>query len=399
MSRTTSPTPRAPRDRAPVAIAGAGPVGLSLALALARDGIRSIVVEKRADLDPRSRATVIVPRSLAFFERLGVLPDFLRQGQRNDAIRILRAPDRAPLLTFDFRPLRGEIATPYALALSQDRTERILLDAVRATGMVEVAFATPFERFEARPDGVRIRAGGRAVEASFLVGADGSHSAVRAQLGWRLEGKTYPTRAALADVRIDPERDTERGWLADPRGPSFIIAIRFADGVWRIIEAAVPASVGDADLAERARHHADGLFGRGAWRETLWTAAYRKHERRAARYAAGRVILAGDAAHLNSPAGGQGMNAGLADADRLARALADALDRPARAGALVGAYESERIAAFDRDVRGFTDALEAMEAAPAWLRAVGFSALGLLRHAGIERRVARRLAMLDPASA
>lgn len=245
-------------------------------------------------------------------------------------------------------------------------------------------------------DTVRVYAvGGRATEAAFLIGADGAHSGVREQLGWVLEGKTYPTRAVLADVRVAPESDTREGWLADPKAASFTIGIRFADGVWRIIESAVADDVADADLSEHARALTAGLFGPRAWRETLWTAAYRKHERRSDRYVEGRVALAGDAAHLNSPAGGQGMNAGLGDADRLSRALIAGLAEPGRAGAELRLYEQARIARFDNDIRGLTDALEGMETLPAWVRNIGFSAVGVARAFGIERIVAHKLSMLE----
>jgi 3-(3-hydroxy-phenyl)propionate hydroxylase len=391
-----SPSAPANFENVPIVIAGAGPVGLSVAFILARAGIRSLVLEKKVAPDLRSRATLIMPRSLELFERLSLLGDFLAEGERNDAIRILRASDRKLLVEFDFRELADRTPTPFVLALSQDRTERILLDAVRATGLVEVAFDTPLERFELRGDTVAVHAaGGRAIRAAFLVGADGAHSTVRSQLGWQLEGRTYPTRAVLADVRIASERDTTDGWLTDPDASSFRLAIRFADGVWRIVESTIPNEVADTDLPARAERLANSLFGDGAWRETLWTAAYHKHERRAVRYVDGRVVLAGDAAHLNSPAGGQGMNAGLADADLLGRCLVSALQAPGDAERLLAAYEQERIASFDHDIRGLTDALETMETVPAWMRRIAFSAVGLARAAGLESLVARRLSMLN----
>lgn len=385
-----------PIEQVPVVIAGAGPIGLTLALILAQVGIRTIVLEKKSALDERSRATLIVPRSLQLFDRLGLLEPILAQGQRNDALRILRASDRKPILTFDFSDLADRTPTPFAVALSQDRTERILFEALQATRQSEIAFSTPFERFDAVEDKVRVHAlGGRVIEADFLIGADGAHSGVRQQLEWMLDGKTYPTRAVLADVRVGAEYDTTEGWLADPKAASFTIGIRFGDGVWRIIEAAVDGDLADAALPDHARDLTAGLFGPDAWRETLWTAAYNKHERRAARYIEGRVVLAGDAAHLNSPAGGQGMNAGLGDADRLGRALIAALAQPKRTVDELQAYQQERITIFDEDIRGLTDALESMETSPAWIRRIAFSAMGVARALGIERIITQKLSMLE----
>lgn len=380
----------------PVVIAGAGPVGLSVALGLARAGIRSLVLESKPELDRRSRATLIVPRSLALFERLGVLDRFVAEGERNDAIRILRAADRKPILTFDFAHLAGETTTPFALALSQDRTEHILLEAVLASGLAEVRFGEPLWDFEDVGGGVAVTTGsGGRILAGVLIGADGAHSTVRERLGWALEGKTYPTRAVLADVRVAPEADTTAGWLVDPKAQSFTIAIRFADGVWRIIEASAPGDVQDEDLPARSAYLAETIFGAGAWRETLWTAAYRKHERRAASFAAGRVALAGDAGHLNSPAGGQGMNAGLADADLLVAKLVEAQTHPQQAENLLQDYSLARIDAFDHQIRGLTDQLEMMESMPAWLRNIVFSLVDVARAAGIEKIVSRKLSMLD----
>ncbi|HSK58838.1 MAG TPA: FAD-dependent monooxygenase [Actinomycetospora sp.] len=388
-----------------VVISGAGPVGLTLALALARRGVRTIVLERKDGLDPHSRATLLPPRSLEVLAGVGVLPALLRQGQRNPALAIHRTGDRRPVLRFDFAADADTTAVPFALAIPQDRTERTLLDAVQRSELVDVRFGLSLARFQDDGERVTVEAGdGTVVTARYLVGADGAHSGVRRRLGWPLEGTTYRTRAFLADVDVSPEADLRSGWLADPRAASFTLGIRFGDalvgdavgGRWRLIESATPHHVTDADHPARARAITEAVFGAGSWRDTLWTAVYRKHERRARRYHLGRVVLAGDAAHLNSPAGGQGLNTGLQDALALAWRLARLVHGDGDRERLLGSYSEERAQAFDNDVRPVTDGIERMETLPAWLRSAAFAAVGLLGRTGLPRAVTRRLSMLSP---
>ncbi len=382
-------------SRKPVVISGAGPVGLTLALGLERRGIRTIVLEKKTELDPHSRAILSVPHTLQVFHDLGVLQPFLDQGKRNDAICLLRAPDRKRLFRFGFDTLSEATATPFAMAISQDRTNRILHDAALQAG-AEVHMGDAFDRFEATGDGVRVhRSGGEPIEASLLAGCDGAHSGVRGQLGWELEGKTYRGRALLVDVRVDPTADTDEGWITDPTHESFLFTIRFADGVWRIIESSITDDVTDENLPDRAHRLTGQLLGPDAWRETLWASAYRKHERRAARFVDGRVVIAGDAAHLNSPAGGQGLNAGVGDAARLTEAIATGLDGDLATA--LGAYERDRTTFFDKHVGPLTGALEFMETASPTMRRLIVGAAELARHVGFERFLAQELSMLPAA--
>lgn len=285
-----------------------------------RGGVRSIVVDQKRELDTHSRAIALFPRTLEIFRSLGVVEDLIVSGEQSSHLRLRRASDRKTLIDFDFGTYYPITQCNYLLAIPQNRTERVLFEHAQRNDRIELRMGCSFVRFEDDEAGgcvhVRLREGEgveSVVEARFLVGADGSHSSVRQQLGWELQGKTYATRAVLADVEVSEEADTADGWLAEPDRPSLLMSIRYAPRIWRLIEQGIPDTLTDAELADHARELTEVLFGEGAWRKTVWTSAYRKHERVAPHFRSGRVLLAGDAAHLNSPAGGQGLNTGIRD--------------------------------------------------------------------------------------
>ncbi len=384
-----------------VLIAGAGPTGLSLALGLARSGVKSTVLEQKGQLDSHSRATVILPRTLEIFEQWSVLDRFVEAGNRVAHMRLRRAPKGDQVVHFDFTDLTNDTATPFAIALPQDRTERLLLDAVTATGLVDVRFDTKVLRFEQDARGIKLCAQSREGEyelgGDFLVGADGAHSVVRETLGLELEGKNYPTRALLADLRVPPEVDQTEFWPA-LLDEGLVVGIRFGDGVFRIVADAVDMSVDDQNIDEHVDRLARRLFGVPAI-ETIWQRIYRKHQRCSRSFRVGRALLAGDAAHLNSPAGGQGMNSGIQDAHNLAWKLARAVTDPeANVDALLDSYAEERLGYVDRVVQPTTDMMERFESAPTFLRiALMWFGDKLLGVGDSAPAVTRRVSMLDVA--
>lgn len=398
-------------ERAPVLIAGAGPVGLSLALGLSRHGVRSLVVEKNAGLAEHSRAAAVAARTMEVFRAWEVAERWLEEGELYSRLPIRVVGEAEPRAVIDLSSLAGETAYPGLLVLSQDRTERLLLEEVERLGLAEVRFGHRLENFDEEGEGVTARVatsagdaagGGYTVRAGYLAGCDGAHSTVRKLLGWHLEGKTYPGRLMLADVRPRPAGGVDRGDrsfpLFAPRRRGVLVGLRLGPGFWRLIASVDPElSDQEATARERLDRLANELFGAGP-NEQVWSSVFRVHRRLAPHLRRGRVLLAGDAGHLNSPAGGQGMNSGVQDAFDLAWKLARTI-APPPAGAdperLLAAYDAERHHAAE-EINRFTGFLTRLVFPP--LPGVRPLLLRLARRAlrqpGVVGRIAPRLAML-----
>ena len=345
----------------PVAIAGAGPVGLSLGLGLAKLGVRSVIFEKEAGLPPHSRAAVCWPRTVEIFRTWGVAETIKAAGIVQARVTPTVVETSRRMLALDFDPLATDTLEPLPVFIPQDKTEALLLDAVRATGLCDVHFNCAVASATQDGAGVTVRVretsgAERDVRAAFLAGADGGHSAVRAALGEKLDGETYKVRMLLADVSVSDGRDA----LPWPRialsAPGLLFTVRWGLGQWRIIST-IPA---DAIDAEVVAHDAiaplvERLLGPGPF-DVPWASVFQIHRRCAPRFVNGRIVIAGDAAHLNSPAGGQGMNAGIADAHNLAWKLSSALDG-GDATILLASYDAERRGEFKGSVEKFTDRL------------------------------------------
>ena len=382
-----------------IAIIGAGPIGLALAVALAQRGVRSVVIERKAALDVHSRAIALFPRTLEIFRSIGVLDALVENGMRSSHLHLRRASDRSTLIDFAFNRYDAITQCDFVLAIPQDKTERVLLDHARSLDPITVLMGAAFERFEKDAEGVDVvyrDADGnpQQLRAAILVGADGAHSAVREQLGWQLEGKTYATRAVLADVEVSEDADTADGWLAEPDRSSLLMSIRYAPRTWRLIEQGAPADLDEAALERHARELTAVLFGADAWRRTIWASAYRKHERIAAQFRKGRVLLAGDAAHLNSPAGGQGLNSGIRDAHNLAWKLDAIVNSEGDAEALLASYDVEQRGSFHDAVVPLTDISEKVQTSPTWVRRMIFANLWLGRKLGVMEQAAAQHSML-----
>jgi 2-polyprenyl-6-methoxyphenol hydroxylase-like FAD-dependent oxidoreductase len=340
-----------------VLIAGAGPTGLTLALELARHGITPRIVDQAAAPSDKSRALVVQPRSMELLARNGLAEPLLAQARRALEIEIL--VDRTPAAQLGFADLELDTEFRFLTFVSQAETERVLADGLRRAG---VAVERTVELAALSGDGERVRAtlrtprGEESVDARFLVGCDGAHSVVRHAAGMRFEGAAYPQEFLLADVRAAGMPDDGKlRFLLGKHGLVVVFPLR--DGAIRLV---VSRADGPDSDAEPTLDDFEALM-RDYWPEPArlhdarWLARFRLHHRGVDRYRAGRVFVAGDAAHIHSPAGGQGMNTGMQDAANLGWKLALAL-RGLGGERLLDSYHDERWPVGQR-LLGFTDRL------------------------------------------
>ncbi|MFF0493692.1 FAD-dependent oxidoreductase [Nocardia sp. NPDC004068] len=324
-----------------VVVAGAGPVGLSAALALARRGVAVTVLKQGAGLAAESRASTFHPPTLELLARLGVVTELLAAGIVAATFQY-RERGGAAVATLDLGVLADDTPYPYRVQCEQSKLTPILLRALPAHA--EVWFGHRVEGVRADGDGVTVSTTWGRVRADWLIGADGAHSVVRAAVGAGFDGSTYPERFLVASVDEDLTAALPGiapiNYVFDP--VEWLVLLRTPEQ-WRVL---LPAP-GDTDDATEIRRLPDRLtevadLGR-PWRLSH-ASLYRVHQRVTERFRHGRVLLAGDAAHVNNPLGGLGMNSGIHDAVTLAEALADVLSGAPEARLDAAAAHRHRVA-------------------------------------------------------
>ncbi|MFD8492863.1 FAD-dependent oxidoreductase [Amycolatopsis sp. NPDC059657] len=328
-----------------VLVVGAGPVGLTAAHELARQGLRVRLVDAAAGPATTSRALATHARTLETYDQMGVLDELLPRGQRVEHFTLHQNGRR--LVRFDTDYSRLPTRFPFTLMVDQVITEEVLRTAVARHG-VEVEWGVRLTAFTDHGDRVAVtleHADGRVeeLETGWLAGCDGGHSTVRKQLGLKLLGESSETWL-IADALVDCDlpRDSIH-WMRTPAGT--IMLVPFPDErKWRLLDTAEVSHAGDP--AAVARRFAEKISaGTGLPAEVSspsWVSVFTIQQRMIERMRVGRCLLAGDAAHVHSPASGQGMNTGVQDAVNLSWKLA-AVVRGEAGDELLDSYSAERV--------------------------------------------------------
>lgn len=334
--------------RCEVAVVGAGPVGLTLALRLAGLGVRVVVLEAEARLRGEgSKALCMQKETLESWARLGAGEQVTARGV---AWTLGRTYFRGTELFTTTFPEVGRDHFPPFVNVSQSEVEQVLAERCEASPGVDLHRQHEVVGLTQDPGGVDLQVrtpdGPRTLSAAYAVGADGARSAVRRLLGVDFPGHSHADQFLIADVRAELPFPRERRFYFDPPwNPGRTVLVHpQPDSVWRIDWQVPP----DFDVeAEQASGRLDSRIRRVVGTrdyELVWQTVYRFHQRVAAEFRDGRVFLAGDSAHLVSPFGARGLNSGVADAENLAWKLAHVL-RGAAPAELLDTYQSERRAA------------------------------------------------------
>ena len=292
-----------------VLVIGAGPTGLLMAAEAARFGLSCRIIEKNSAPLDKSRALAIQPRTLEIFDHLGIIDRFLAKGLKIHAANPFSYQKRLAHLPFDSL----DSPYPFILSLEQTETEKILTDYLASFGVNierECEFIDLSQDDECVTVSVRDKEN---IKAKWVVGCDGAHSLTRKLLDFKFEGEAFPTAFSLADVELAWKYPHDEFFaFLNPEGILGVIPMpgknrfRLVFQLDRVLE-------GDPTL-EDVQEKVNKSVGPGVVvSNPLWTANFHVNSRLVSSYRKGRVFLAGDAAHIHSPVGGQGMNSGLQD--------------------------------------------------------------------------------------
>lgn len=316
-----------------ILIAGGGPVGLFCALLLGRRGLPVRVFDENDKLQEDPRAATTHPATLEVLAGAGLVEDMARVGLVTPIFQFWDRPSGRKVAEFDHALLKSDTAFPYVIQCEQFKTAQLILERLRPMANVEVLFGHRVTEVSQTSTAVTVEvesATGRSRHSGgYLIGSDGGRSTVRKQCGIEFEGFTWPERFIVLTTPFDFESSRgycPRSYFADPEEwcNCFKVSANGPPGLWRTVYPTDPA-ISDEDLMSDAAVQArlQKFFPAPDFYEVVHRNLYVTHQRVAATFRLGRVVLAGDAAHVDNPIGGMGLNGGLQDAGNLSAKLAD----------------------------------------------------------------------------
>lgn len=328
-------------------IVGAGPTGLSMAVQLLRYNIEFIIIERNERTTYLSKALVVQARTLEIFEEAGLADKAIKEGQVTNALNLFFKGRKRALV--DITNL-GEGLSPYpfALSLEQSKTEKLLVDHLVEKGVI-IRWSSGFTHLTQNEKGVKVyykdsTGQEQEIEGDYLIGCDGAASPVRHQLGLSFAGDTIPRLFYVADVTINSGVINKNELFMFMIKKGFILFFPMeGNGHYRIVgilpDAKEDKEIRFEDIEDYIKQEVEVPL---EFKEIRWFSSYKVHSRKAIAFSKGRSFIAGDAAHIHTPAGGQGMNTGIQDAYNLAWKLAMVI-RGEINGNVLETYNSERV--------------------------------------------------------
>jgi 3-(3-hydroxy-phenyl)propionate hydroxylase len=335
----------------PVLIAGGGPVGVIAALALARQGIAVQVFEAEPRVNDNPRAATTHAATLEILDRLGLVDEVTRRGLIEPKFRVWNREPRRLVVEFDFGVLKGDTRYPYVVQCEQHKLATMTIERLRQFPHATVEFDTRVTGFTQGSDRVDVAietpSGARTVSGCYLIGCDGGRSTVRKGLGIEFEGYTHPERFLVLTTPFSFDTtygECSRNYFADANEWCALFKVTGDDGkgLWRVL---FPTRLGETDAQAfdeaSVQQRLQNFFPKTGDYPVFHRNIYNVHQRVAAAFRSGRVFLAGDAAHVNNPLGGLGLNFGIHDAVELADLLGKVIRGEADQSAL-DSYDRRR---------------------------------------------------------
>jgi 3-(3-hydroxy-phenyl)propionate hydroxylase len=318
-------------QRRNVIVVGAGPVGTVAALACARAGLDVVLLEQQSRIDERPRASTTQPPTLEILAELGLIEEYLRVGLTARTFQFWDRPSLKLVAEFDFERLRGETSYPFVVQTEQHKLANMAIARLRAMPNAEVRMGAGVSVVTQTADAAHVVVDGETLAADYVIGADGGRSTVRKSLDIEFEGYTWPERFLVITTKFDFQAALGccfRNYMADPAEWTNLFKVAGDDlkGRWRAVYNTREDETDEEALSDAAvRARLGRIHVPEAQRDYLHLNLYAVHQRVARSFRKGRVFLCGDAAHVNNPIGGLGLNSGIHEAWHLTSLLARAL--------------------------------------------------------------------------